>query len=125
MNGHSKMNYSGILQESGLAFQNVFQEHPTESHNTQETLQIGSNCGLRKSMAFFHNITPFASATHLNTVDITFYNSTNLMHKMNCPKAKKPKTKPENSHTLETLILTQNLVSVHGERGHLHINYPL
>lgn len=52
-----KMNYSFTFQESRFAFQNVFQEHPTESHNTQETLQISSVCGLRKSMARFHNIT--------------------------------------------------------------------
>lgn len=29
-----KINYSSAFQESGLVFQNVFQEHPSESHNT-------------------------------------------------------------------------------------------
>lgn len=44
------------------------------------------------------------------------------MHKMNCPKAKKT---PKINDTLETLIVTQNLVSAQGEWGHLHINCPL
>lgn len=83
---------------------------------SQGTLQISSNCELRKSVAFFHNITPFASATHLNTVDITYYNSAKLMCKTNCSKQRK--------HTSEILILTSSLVSARGEWGHLHINCP-